>query len=172
MPNFSSTVLLLICTTLVYLKSLNIFCFLCSRSLPERSWAFFSDESEQFLGSSNVTERIKKVTYKSLTHGVSEITKIHTVSLLVSGSFVRRNKNNECSQTDSILFTCRRDRKTSRVWSLTEARGQLVTRPGYPCFHSSSDSISGKNSGSCYLTLVLTSHSSCYSCKERRIKRK
>lgn len=43
--------------------------------LPKRSWAFFSDESKQFLSSSNVTEGVKKVTNICLTHGMSEIKK-------------------------------------------------------------------------------------------------
>lgn len=68
---------------------------------------------------------------------------------------------------EGTLFTCRRGRRTIQASSLIATRDQWKTRPRYPCFRWSSDSISVKNSRSYYLTLVLVSHMSCCSCKEK-----
>lgn len=88
------------------------------------------------------------------------------MSLLVSGS-VKQTRDNESNQTDSVFFTCRRDKRISQVWCLIEGRGQLVTHPQYLCFRSVSGSISGKRIRSYYLTPALRWHRSCYSYKER-----
>lgn len=93
--------------------------------------------------------------------------KIYVVYLLVPGSVVKHNNNNKSNQTDSVLFTCQRDKRTSQVWCLIEGKGQLVTHRRYLYFHSASGSISGKRLRRYYLIPVLMPQSSCYSYKER-----